>query len=681
MSVNFTIKKGGDTFGADDVLALTYYVERSPVSETLSADTFSFEVDSQTVNFSAYKYGDELVFTEDSSVKGKFYFKSFKQLSPTRYLIECISAVGLMQTAEHKGGVYRGVSAGDLIADVLGAVPVNIVSDPYTYSGIVDYQIDAEVASVPLYGYLAYQKVAEALQQILFATGAGLMKNASGDVYFKYPRVSAASPISDDDVYVGGSIEDLAPATAVTVAEHMFYALSSDIERVLFDNADGSGEAIHKEIVFDNPMHDLAVSGTLTIESSGVNYAVVTGTGILTGKEYTHTKRVLNYPTGVTGAENVVSVENATLVSVVNSGNTARRVVSYYAAPHLLTRDIVLEDEKPGDYVQIKSPLGTVVTGTVRSLAVTVSGIDKATATVLAGFQPQYFGNNYEHFTLMTSSGSFTVPAGVTELRMLISGGGTGGGGGERGTTGYDNGDTLNNRHINPGGAPGTPGDPGKILTVDLQVIPGTVITVVIGDGGAAGPAGTPGSAGQESTATVSGTTYTSADGAVPENGVVNLITGDIYSLKGEEGVAGAPGGDQGSANYGGDIVHNGTTYHGGQGCDQVSNLSGEISASAGGGGAALGSNGGDAYGDGGMYNSHTGNGATPVDASDSNIPGGGGPAGHGGGGAGKSMPFYYYVSANPGYWEWGFWSNSYGSAGAGSKGGKGGKGYVLFYY
>ena len=682
MSLNFTITKGNDSFDADKATALSYYIERSPVSETMSADTFSFEVEAPGTDFSAYHYGDEIVFTEGGAVRGKFYFKSVKQLKPSRYAVECVSAVGLMQTAIHKGGIYRGITTGALIADILGASPIDIVSDPYTYSGIVTYQIDAEVANVPLYGYLKYQYAREALLQVLFATGAGLMKNASGDVYFKYPRVGTAAPISDDDVYVGGSIDDLTPATVVKVAEHMFYAFAGDVERILFDNTDGSGEAIRKEIVFDAPMHDLAVTGTLTIEDSGVNYAVITGTGVLSGKEYTHTKRVLSYPTGQSGPENVISIEDATLVSVVNSGNTARRVVSYYAVPQLLTRDIVLDNQMPGDYVSVKTPVGTVVSGTIKSLSVTVSGTDKATAAILPGFYPQYFGNNFEHFILLTESGSITVPPDVTEMRVLISGGGEGGKGGKRGTTGADNGDTLNNRHINPGGAPGEPGSPGKLLTVDLSVTPGDTITAVIGGGGAGGAEDTAGAAGGDSTITVNGTTYSSADGAVPQNGVVNLLTGDIYSLKGDEGVAGAPGGNQGSGNYGGDITYDGVTNHGGEGCNQVSTPSGYQSAAAGGGGAAVGTDGGNAYGDGMSLNSHPGNGATPADADDATIPGSGGHAGHGGGGAGMSMPFYEYVYGIPeGYWEWEFWANSFGTPGPGGKAGDGAPGYVLAYY
>ena len=190
------------------------------------------------------------------------------------------------------------------------------------------------------------------------------------------------------------------------------------------------------------------------------------------------------------------------------------------------------------------------------------------------------------------------------------------------------------------------------------------------------------GCAGGDSTITVNGTTYSSADGAVPQNGVVNLLTGDIYSLKGEEGVAGAPGGNQGAGNYGGDITYKGVTNHGGEGCNQVSTPSGYQSAAAGGGGAAVGADGGNAYGDGMSLNSHPGNGATPADADDATTLGSGGQAGHGGGGAGMSMPFYEYVYGIPeGYWEWEFWANSFGTPGPGGKAGDGAPGYVLAYY
>lgn len=93
-----------------------------------------------------------------------------------------------------------------------------------------------------------------------------------------------------------------------------------------------------------------------------------------------------------------------------------------------------------------------------------------------------------------TSSGSFNVPAGVTRVRLLMSGGGAGGGGGG----GRDTGITFG-----AGGGSGGGGAPPCYF--DLEVTPLETLTVTLGAGGGGGAggasdaAGSPGTAGGDS--------------------------------------------------------------------------------------------------------------------------------------------------------------------------------------
>jgi hypothetical protein len=49
-----------------------------------------------------------------------------------------------------------------------------------------------------------------------------------------------------------------------------------------------------QEVIFNNgPYHDLVASENLTIVESGDNYAILTGTGTLTGQAYTHQTNIV----------------------------------------------------------------------------------------------------------------------------------------------------------------------------------------------------------------------------------------------------------------------------------------------------------------------------------------------------------------------------------------------------
>jgi hypothetical protein len=113
---------------------------------------------------------------------------------------------------------------------------------------------------------------------------------------------------------------------------------------------------------------------------------------------------------------------------------------------------------------------------------------------------PPYFMGRFRNQTKIvaggatfTSSGSFTVPAGITALRVTTIGGGGGGGG------------ATNNGDSHPGGAGG---GAGFQYNQSLTVSPGQVITVVVGAGGVAGAATWIGCGGASVTGGIGGNSY-----------------------------------------------------------------------------------------------------------------------------------------------------------------------------
>ena len=273
-------------------------------------------------------------------------------------------------------------------------------------------------------------------------------------------------------------------------------------------------------------------------------------------------------------------------------------------------------------------------------------------------FTIQVLAPAYQSFT---SSGTFSVPSGLTAVNVLVVAGG-GGGGSEHGSTGVG------------GGGAG-----GLIYRPAFPVTPGGTITVTVGNGGAGVASSTSGTgtSGQDS---VFGTLTAKGGGGGGGVSPFAALSG------GSGGGGGAPDGNGGSAtqpNQSGDSGNYGFGSAGGQGGTPGG---GNFGGGGGGGGAAQGGGQGGpapAHGDGG----NGGNGKAYTIA-DGSTPvyyaggGGGSSAAHsssqGSGGQGGGTPGSKTGDTTPGT------ANRGGGAGAtrqANASGSGGKGIVIVQY
>lgn len=597
-----------------------------------------------------FVYGDPVLYYYDGVLQGKYYIRSVDRLSVDHFKLSAFSAVGMWASIQHFGGIYDGDTAGSVIADLLTGF---------------SYTIDPDVAAVPLYGYLPIASVRDNLQQVLFAIGASLMKNASGNPHFKFLQNVPTIPVSDERIFIGGKLNYKTPATSIRVTEHSYYISSYDVEVSLFDNTDGSGTADNKLVTFDEPCHDLVATG-LTLGANGANYAYVTGTGTLTGKKYTHTQKIFSVPTGASGEPSEAKIEKATLVSPVNSANVAARVSDYKGTAEEVACGIVMDtdDIKPASLISFNDPYGDPAQGFVATMNITMSGKSKADCTIVKNYTPSHFGNNFTSFQLFTTNGTYTATKTGT-IRIVLGQGGQGGQGGYGGSRGSCG-------EAGVGGSAGNGGSAGQVYVADINVTAGETFAYTVGTGGAAGTGGvwsyqspdwvlsepTDGAEGTHST--FGG--YSSTSGAIPPEGYANILTGIVYAENGADGIDGANGG--GSGQQGVNVTYGGTTWTGGASAPAL-----EAFSAIGGGGAAYGANGGDA-----VPNAHNdeGRGGDGADALIRVVAAGlgsGGVGGNGGGGAG-SAPYDRSIC----------WSSATGYGGDGSNGNNGGNGFIIVF-
>ena len=646
----------------------------------------------------AAPYGTPVWWYVSGSFYVKGYLKSIDRVSKYGFKLTCTSGVGLLDTVMHSGGLYSNTPITTVLSSIV--------------NGAFSYTVSAAVQASTVYGHLPYDTARNNLHRLLFATGAALQKGSSSNDYVIDYLGETVTAIPSSRIALQGSVEYQLPSNRVEITEHAFFESASQPTETLFDNT-AEVAALGLLVVFDAPVvvSTLATTGTLTVNSSGVNFAVVSGVGTLTGKYYTHTTQVdvlENNPDNE--PLRVRRVTDNELITALNARNVARRVLSYYQSAKQVKAKILCDAEKCGKLYQFTDSFGELTRGYMAKMDTLITSVKGANCTLIEGFEPGSGGNNFLHRQEIKASGTFTVPNdipiisnGKGYVRLVLIQGGTGGQGGYDGSVGLGQSDMIyssstgsrtygyrNGENVaQQGGNPGAAGTQGKVYVIEMLVAPGEVITWNIGVGGAGGARnGGAGSAGTHTTASSTNIgTVSSASGNVLA-GFFDPMTGNVFASPGDAGVTGGDGGAAGGVNG---FSGSGTagTYNGGAGGAGASGSIDEYSygmASGGGGGGgaygALGNNGGAAS----IYNYYpmwvqSGNGGTGADALAPAQPtyGNGGTGGNGGGAGGNAGGCATYVDPDADYYD--LRVGAAGVAGHGSVGGQGGDGLGIVYW
>lgn len=576
MSLN-TVKYKGELLAEDNALpakspgVLGEYKELR--ADALEADTLDITVVSESGTIRNFKKNDKVEYFRSGSRVGVYYLQSVTRVGPKLYTLSALSAVGLLIVRPHRGGIYTGQTVAEVVAEICGDIPVLVET---VYRGI------------KLYGWLPIASARDSLVQVLFAIGAWLHTDENGTLRVQKLWDGAASIIGPGSVHAANiQVKYLDPVSAVAVTEHQYIAGTEDV--TLFEGTAQQGDIIE----FDEPAHTLTAEG-FTILESGANYAVLSaGTGKLTGKSYVHNRRVVTRTVTEGAAENVEEITDATLVSLVNSSAVAQRMAAYYACREQLTVDVNPAAEHAGHVVSLWNEWDKQQTlACIASRETKISGLLKSRTSALVGFLPPQPETTeyYDERAILTGSGEWTVPEGVTSYTRVLIDPGQGGKCGKPGSlptskisqesSSYDGesghkfntitrGFLAKDLPPAPGGDPGEPGEGGKILIETIMdAVPGTKIAYSCGVGGEGAPyeEGSD-AAGSYGTHTTMG--GSSADsGSSNPNGYTDFITGDTFAAK---GAAGTPGGDgvgydsAGNVVRPADIVVNGVSYTAGQ--------------------------------------------------------------------------------------------------------------------
>lgn len=663
----------------------TIGAEQSLPMSTLGIDTLEADVKCTDASIVIFTQNTPINVYRRGRHRGIYFLQDITRIGPDRYTLSAISSVGRLEQSLYYGGVYNGILAEELIRDICGEIPV---------------QVKSSLQNIAVYGYLPILSRRMALAQVLFAISAYLSTDRNGALRVESLYRGLSGTVDADHVYTGGKVVYDKPVTSVTVLEHQYVAGGDETH--LFEGTTVDGQ----RITFEAPMSDLVADGFEIIDSDA-NYAIVTaGAGTLTGRAYIHTTREITRTVQAAPVPAEKRVEDATLVTLVNSNAIADRLAEYFACAVTIQQETSSDTLRPGQVVKMFDPFDRkMVQGTVQAMNTNTSATLRSDTSLLVGFAPPESGEKayYNYRELVTEDTEWKPPAGTTEVTAILIGCGTDG---ENGMPGFSSVITTKTtdsasaswpgRDAGPGGKGGAGGKGGFVFRALVSEISSEdIFSIKIGTKSNGGT-------------TIFGS-FSSDIGSQIDSGYVDPVTGDVFAKKGMDG---HDGGNGGSAGEFGDSVEG---WSGGMYASAAqktsSSTGGKANASfgsAGGGGAAYGSDGSNARSSSvvsavGSYVDtanktmrsfyartrpfYGGRGAPGANGKDASMPGSGGDGGHGGGGAGAcgslslsiSLESGWRVLSSPGYTcgNDGAWAEG----GDGGKGGAGADGCVILYY
>lgn len=661
------IEYGLHRFDDDSISEGRCRLVMSPVANSLEVNTFDAIVKSSVNLEEGFKRNTKLTYTFNDGVLGVFYVQKIKQQTSISYKISATSVIGILSEGVHYGGIYSGIAAKDLIAEICGNVK---------------FSIKTSLQNIKLYGHLPIASRRDNLIQVLIAIGAVVKTDRLGVVQITGLYDQPTGVVDADNLSSSSAPQVDSPVTDLTVIEHQFIQSDTAEPVVLFE-----GNALQGDIIrFTNPVYDLQANG-ITIIESNVNYAkVAAGSGSITGKEYRHTKREVTRHLSDAEFSNVKRVEDATLVSLVNSSVVADNIARYLSRYHsTISSDAKHTGYFPGDIVKTVNPRSLQdVDAFVSEVELTLGSFLRAKGSWINGYVPHKSGADefLSKRILLTEDTTWTVPNGVKSIRVVIIGGGDTGTWGTGGTSGTSGG---NGRTGSSGqsGEPGQAGSGGKVYELTLDVTEGQQFQVKIGAGGTIDSTkGLPTTFGEHS----------SESGQVSQYGYIDVTTGEIFANPGNPGIKPEPL-----------VTKTNISQY-----SVYAVVQPDGRGSAGTKKAATASDSGvfatltylsQEFVSGTTYNSYqrlritggaTKEGATPIDADSATNYGGGGSGGHGGqggmGGQGYSVVDIPKVSYGGASWNIIYEEKDLQST-SGSRGGNGGRpgigkqGCVIVYY
>lgn len=316
-------------FAGDELKKVSLIQEAEALSAELSTNTCDFILESKKNVDYTFSAQQPIKVYFDDVLKAKTFVSSVKRNGKNHWSIQSADLTSVMHTTTFKGGMYERKSAVDLLKTIFETAKV-------------PYFIEDVFASERVSGYIPYTDCRSALQQVAFAIGAMVDTSESEVVNVVEAQNDVSQTVVLERIMMGQNFDEQSKLTALEVTAHSYVPAFETVEAYSASNS-GVGESIF--VKFSEPLHSLEIVNGDILES-GVNYAVINARedSVLSGKKYDHTtyaKRKYNPLTISTDNENIVYIDNATLVSSYNIDKILDMCYDYYKSMDVVNLKII----------------------------------------------------------------------------------------------------------------------------------------------------------------------------------------------------------------------------------------------------------------------------------------------------------------------------------------------------
>ena len=117
------------TFPARRIKTGNIHLATSLLSSSLEVNSFTAIVECDAPSILDFKRNAKLIYYSKAGRGTVWRVQNIERIAPKLYKISATSTLGILSEGQHYGGIYTGETAGEVIRDICGSVPVVIKSN------------------------------------------------------------------------------------------------------------------------------------------------------------------------------------------------------------------------------------------------------------------------------------------------------------------------------------------------------------------------------------------------------------------------------------------------------------------------------------------------------------------------------------------------------------------------